>query len=143
MVPQTLQICKDSGFGHLALEATQSGFDPFVFADGDLGHEVLLERCKLGNLASPPTASLVQSLGRGDGRGVAVAGADGRGIGAGPREPLRGFSAAAAGTTAGMAGAGVAVGVRAAGAPTAGAVPGVPAGAAAGLVAPGQASLNR
>jgi len=41
VVPQPFQIGENAGLGHLALEATQGGFDPFVFADGDLGHETL------------------------------------------------------------------------------------------------------
>ncbi len=58
VVPQSLQISKNASLGHLALEATQRRFNPFVFADSDLGHEMLLERRKHGNLASPPTALL-------------------------------------------------------------------------------------
>jgi hypothetical protein len=44
VVAQTLQVREDPCLGHLALEATQGGFDPFVFADGDLGHEELREQ---------------------------------------------------------------------------------------------------
>ena len=54
MVPQPLQIGKDAGLGHLALEATQGGFDPFVFADGDLGHEMLRSRTQPSTLATDP-----------------------------------------------------------------------------------------
>ena len=53
-MPQPLQIGKDAGLGHLALEATQGGFDPFVFADGDLGHETLRSRKQLSTLATDP-----------------------------------------------------------------------------------------
>ena len=73
-MPQPLEIGKDAGLGHLALEAAQSGFDPFVFADGDLGHEVLLKRGKWTNLASL-WAGPVQILGGAAGRGACLAGA--------------------------------------------------------------------
>ena len=43
VVTQPLEIGKNAGLGHLALEATQGGFDPFVLADGDLGHEEAAE----------------------------------------------------------------------------------------------------
>ena len=54
MVPQALQIGKNASLGHLALEATQGGFDPFVFADGDLGHETLWRRQQFLTLATDP-----------------------------------------------------------------------------------------
>jgi hypothetical protein len=41
VVAQTLEVGKDAGLGHLALETTQGRLNPFVFADGDLGHEAL------------------------------------------------------------------------------------------------------
>ena len=36
---QTLQVSKDPSLGHLALEAAQGRFNPFVFTDGHLGHK--------------------------------------------------------------------------------------------------------
>jgi hypothetical protein len=51
MVTQPLQIREDSSLGHLSLKAAQGGFDPFVFADGDLGHEKQSDCKQLSNLA--------------------------------------------------------------------------------------------
>ena len=51
MVAQPLEVGEDAGLGDLALEAAEGRFDPFVFADGDLGHERLSERKQSGNLA--------------------------------------------------------------------------------------------
>ena len=39
VVTQALEVSEDARLRHLALEATESGFNSFVFADGDLGHE--------------------------------------------------------------------------------------------------------
>lgn len=52
VMAQALQIRKDAGLGHLALEASQRRLDAFVFADRDLGHEVLLGDAESGNVAS-------------------------------------------------------------------------------------------
>ena len=38
VVTQPLEVGEDPGFRHLPFEPTQGGLDPFVFADGDLGH---------------------------------------------------------------------------------------------------------
>ena len=39
VVAQPLEVCKDPGLRDLSLEPAQGGFNPFVFADGDLGHK--------------------------------------------------------------------------------------------------------
>ena len=39
VMTQPLQAGEDACLGHLALETPQGGFDPFVLADGDLGHK--------------------------------------------------------------------------------------------------------
>jgi hypothetical protein len=44
VVAQSLEVGEDAGLGDLALKAAEGRFDPFVFADGDLGHERLCER---------------------------------------------------------------------------------------------------
>jgi len=88
-VPQPLQIGKDAGLGHLALKATQGGFDPFVFADGDLGHETLWRRQQFSTLATDPQ----RATGGGEGR------VEWPGAGTAP-EPCPAELLAAAGATA-------------------------------------------
>ena len=73
VVPQALEIGEDAGLGHLPLEAAQGGFDPFVFADRDLGHETLRKR-KQPTILATDLQRMVDGTGRGAERGLRPAG---------------------------------------------------------------------
>ena len=70
VVTQPFQIGEDAGLGHLPLEAPQGGFDPFVFADGDLGHETLRTGKQPVNLASSRFQDFGSATGAVAGAGV-------------------------------------------------------------------------
>jgi hypothetical protein len=53
---QALEIGEDPCLGHLALEAPQGGFDPFVLADCHLGHEKVVVHMQSATLASAQPA---------------------------------------------------------------------------------------
>jgi hypothetical protein len=51
VVAQPLEVGEDARLGDLALETAKGRFNPFVFADCDLGHERLCKRKQSDNLA--------------------------------------------------------------------------------------------